>query len=125
MIKKIIRIIEQNSDNSNSKRDKYPIGKMLHEKGLRNFNQVIANFREICQKEKFVIPDRLSCLDVITKGEIGGILDQFGEVKYTTVNTDTQENTAEDSASNPFKVMSKKKNEQKMNKNNMYDTPAV
>lgn len=46
MIKKIITIIEYNSDNSNNSR--FPLASTLYQQASNSFSQAIKKFREIC-----------------------------------------------------------------------------
>lgn len=46
MVKKIIKIIEENSDHSNNSR--FPLASTLYQQASNSFSQAIKKFREIC-----------------------------------------------------------------------------
>lgn len=83
MVKKIIRIIEENSDNSGSHHP--PVDAILYEQASSSFNAALSKLREICFDNNLVIPNKLKCLDAISEGEIGSLLDEYGEFKESPI----------------------------------------
>lgn len=65
MVRKIIRIIEENSDNSSSH---CPVNCILYEQASSSFSSALLKFREICFDNNLVISSKLKCLDAISEG---------------------------------------------------------
>jgi lysozyme family protein len=74
MVKKIIQIIDQNTDQTPNN---FPIGSTLYEEASMNFASALHKLKELCQKNEWSIPDKLSCLDKLPKGTLREILDEY------------------------------------------------
>jgi hypothetical protein len=65
MVRKIIAIINSNTDHS---KIKIPIGNLLSKEPSLNFKKAINKLKDICKLYKLSIPSQLKCLQTLCDG---------------------------------------------------------
>ena len=67
MVRKIIQLIDENTDYPPQC---IPLGSILYEEASNSFHFALQKLKELTIRYKWTIPERLSCLEQLSKGEV-------------------------------------------------------
>ena len=77
MVRKIIHLLDENTDYPPHG---FPLGSVLYEQSSSSFAAALEKLKELCKIYEWNVPEKLSCLEQLSKGEIENILDDYGKV---------------------------------------------